>query len=138
MAQTEARSIRDHRIYDRLIHDGWYESNVPVEILRELQIDHEVMKDHSAYVPGVQIYAPAWVFGVWFNAGMPLSTNSIRWSIVRALLVTTRDSRNEQKLLAAELSLDPSLPSSARTAARNLTEVLQGFRKNQETSDDST
>jgi hypothetical protein len=129
MQQAEARSIRDFRIHDQLIREGWHESNVPVDILEELQIAHEVMSDRSAYVPGAQVYAPVWVFGVWFNAGMPIVGTSVRWAIVKALLATTRDSMNEQQTLTAELSMDTAVPASVRRSALNLIEVLQGRRK---------
>ena len=136
MQQAEARSIRDFKVYEQMIREGWHESNVAVEILEELQIAHEVMGDRSAYVPGAQIFAPIWVFGVWYNAGMPITSANMKWAIVKALLVTTRDSRNEQQLLTAELSMDGSIPASARRAAHNFVEVLQGRRKKQVASDD--
>lgn len=132
IARAEARSIRDAKLYDQLIYEGWCESGVVVEILEDLEIPHEVMSEGSAYVPGSQIYAPAWVFGVWYNAGMPISPSHSRWDIVRTLLTTTKASRDEQRLVTAELAMEAGIPVSARRAAQNFIEVLRGDRKSQE------
>lgn len=122
------RILSDQRRRDRL-YRGWYPSNVHASLLDQLKIEYEVEDSLSSYSPSAEVYAPAWVYGVWFNAGMPISDADPKWVIVRSLLVTTRDSIEEQKMVAAELALDGAIPSTARAAAKNLSEVLQGHRK---------
>lgn len=129
IAEAERKRILSKQRRDDRLHWGWYASSVKPQILDELSIEYEVEDSQSSYTPGVQVYAPVWVYGVWFNAGMPVDDDDSRWDIVRSLLVATRDSTHEQEMVTAELTLEGSISSSARSAARNLVEVLQGHRK---------
>lgn len=128
-ARIEAHADRQQNAYERLIYEGWYNANIPAYVLEELGIEYEVIADSSAYSTNALVYAPFWVFGVWYNAGMPGSILSSRWNAVRSLLIITRDSREEQKMVSAELTMDSALPLSAKTAAVNLVDILTGRRK---------
>lgn len=131
IAEAERRRAVSSTIFERMIHRGWYEADVSAELLIELAIPHEVVNGQSAFSPIAKIHAPVWVFGVWYNAGAPMSSLNPRWSAVRSLLVTTRDSIKEQELLAAEMVLDSSMAPAARNAASNFLEIRQGKRKSE-------
>jgi len=126
IARAEIRQIAAHEFHARMIYRGWYEANVSASLLDDLDIPHEEADGYSAYTPGNAIYAPVWVFGLWVNAGMPITDRDARWPIVFGLLSAARDSRKEQELVSGDLALSQS---PARSAALNFLEVVRGERK---------
>lgn len=131
IAEAERRRSSSSAIFEEMVHRGWYEVDVSAEMLVELEIPYEVVNGQSAFSPTAKIHAPIWVFGVWHNAGAPMSAFNPRWSAVKSLLIITRDSTKEQEMLTAEMILDVSTPQAARKAASNFLEIRQGKRKSE-------
>lgn len=136
IAQAERKKVLLVDLYAQMLYQGWHLVDVPAQMLEDLHIDFELTEEKSIYAPKSHVFAPVWVFGVWFNAGMSFGGRGSQWDIVRGLLITTRDSAKEQELVSAELSLDAATPPSVRHAARNFLEVMSGQRKS-ETKDES-
>lgn len=136
IAKAEQRRILSYQRAEERQRRGWHGTSIPAALLVELGIEYETEDSTSPYAPDVVAYAPVWVFGVWFNAGMPIDEHDPKWGILKTLLMTTRDSAREKEMVASEIMLEGSISKSARLAAQNFLEVLHGKRKT-EVSDES-
>lgn len=105
---------------EQFLQEGWYLCPCSFSVkslLTDIGIDHESAEGLSGYDNDVRIYAPVWVYGVWYHSGQPTSQYSQRWGAFKSLLGATFASRREQELVAAELSLDSGVPKEVRSAA---------------------
>lgn len=121
IANAERRIIASEEVRQQMADRGWCETKVPVHLLDELGIVHEVVeplhyRQSSKYLSAesVTVYAPVWVTGV-----LRRTVLHSRPDILRAVLCATRDDFREQEMVSSELTMDLGSPELVRKAAHN-------------------
>lgn len=100
---------------------GWYETLVPALLLERLQIDFEAFdRERSVYKPGL-LWAPVWVYAVWFQ-----SSPRMDWEVIEPQLGKAKGNIVEQQMVCGELAISGNAPPSARRAARNYVNIIRG------------